>query len=134
MRIRPAFSRAIGGDARKKPALRIFLYTTEHAPSALPRPRGSSVEAPTMSGFPTIESGKSSGEQRGHRRCRTALPINSKFQAPNSKQAPSTKFRKADRCSGLGFGAWSLFGAWHLVFGISGQSRAGRHGTSQNVT
>jgi mono/diheme cytochrome c family protein len=42
----------------------------------------------------------------------------SKFQAPKSKEAPSSKLQK-QLARGLEFGAWDFFGAWSLGFGIS---------------
>src|SRR5436190_2886406 len=46
---------------------------------------------------------------------------NLKFQKPNSKQAPSSKFQpERSPISGksLGFGIWRLFEIWDLEFGI----------------
>ncbi len=50
-----------------------------------------------------------------------ALAISTKSQAPNYKQAPSTKhqiIKKSQRVWNLGFGIWDLFGTWDLGFGI----------------
>ncbi len=39
-----------------------------------------------------------------------------KFQIPNSKQVPVSKFQVPKR--DLDSGIWNLFGIWYLVFGI----------------
>src|SRR2546423_15137811 len=45
---------------------------------------------------------------------------NSKHQAPNPKEAPSTKLQERLRTTLLGFGIWSFSGPWSLGFGASG--------------
>jgi hypothetical protein len=50
---------------------------------------------------------------------------NSKFQAPNSKEAPKIQapiFKVAlPSFALLDFGAWNFFGFWNLEFGVSGR-------------
>src|SRR5213596_845743 len=43
---------------------------------------------------------------------------NTKNQAPNTKEIPSSKLQTAARASSLELGASLEFGAWSLVFGI----------------
>src|SRR5216117_4429868 len=42
---------------------------------------------------------------------------NTKNQAPNTKEIPSSKHQTAARASSLELGAWSFSGVWSLVFG-----------------
>jgi hypothetical protein len=42
---------------------------------------------------------------------------NTKNQAPNTKEIPSSKLQTTDRASSLEFGDWSFSGVWSLEFG-----------------
>src|SRR5437016_10601170 len=55
-----------------------------------------------------------------HRRAKPQAPENrnSKNQAPNTKEIPSSKLQTATRASSLELGAWSFSGVWSLVFGV----------------
>src|SRR6266545_4047377 len=44
---------------------------------------------------------------------------NTKIQAPNTREAPSSKFQARSAGRGLELGTWDFFGVWSLVFGVS---------------